>query len=110
MKFAVIKTGGKQYLVAPGDKLKVEKLAKAGEKGGTEKGTEVIFDEVLLTSDGKETKLGTPALAGVKVTAKRVADDRHDKLLVFKYKNKTRYRVKRGHRQPYTEVEILSIK
>ncbi|MEK7650523.1 MAG: 50S ribosomal protein L21 [Patescibacteria group bacterium] len=107
MKFAVIKTGGKQYLVAPGDKLKVEKLAKTDVKS---EGSEVIFDEVLLTSDGKETKLGTPALAGVKVTAKRVADDRHDKLLVFKYKNKTRYRVKRGHRQPYTEVEILSIK
>lgn len=107
MKFAVIKTGGKQYLVAPGDKLKVEKLAKTDAKSAS---SEVIFDEVLLASDGKETKLGTPALAGVKVTAKRVADDRHDKLLVFKYKNKTRYRVKRGHRQPYTEVEILGIK
>lgn len=106
-QFAVIKTGGKQYLVAPGDKLKVEKLAKTDAKA--EK-SEVIFDEVLLASDGKEAKFGTPALAGAKVTAKRVADGRHDKLLVFKYKNKTRYRVKRGHRQPFTELEILSIK
>ncbi|MCC6290958.1 50S ribosomal protein L21 [Candidatus Nomurabacteria bacterium] len=99
MKLAVIKTGGKQYVVTPGTKLKVEKLPET-------KGGEVIFDQVLLTDDGKETKVGKPLIEGAKVTAKRLADDRHEKVVIVKYKNKTRYRVKRGHRQPFTEVEI----
>lgn len=102
MKLAIIKTGGKQYLVAPGDKLKLEKLEPIGSE-------EVTFDQVLLTDDGKETKLGKPVLTGVKVTAKRVRDARHPKITIVKYKNKTRYRVKRGHRQPYTEVQITAI-
>lgn len=102
MKFAVIKTGGKQYVVREGDKLKVERLPEG-------KGAEVIFDVVLLSDDGKETKVGMPALSGAKVKAKRLADSRHPKVTVVKYKNKTRYRVKRGHKQPYTEVEITAI-
>lgn len=101
MKFAVIKTGGKQYLVKEGDKLKVEKLPET--KG------DVTFEEVLMTDDGAKATVGKPLVAGAKVTAKRVADSRHDKIMVVKYKNKTRYRVKRGHRQPYTEVEISKI-
>jgi large subunit ribosomal protein L21 len=101
MKFAVIKTGGKQYLVKEGDKLKVEKLPET--KG------DVTFEEVLMTDDGSKATVGKPLVSGAKVTAKRVADSRHDKIMVVKYKNKTRYRVKRGHRQPYTEVEISKI-
>lgn len=104
MKMAVIKTGGKQYLVAEGDRLKVEKLPISDAKD-----SEVVFGEVLLTDDGKATKLGNPFISGVSVTAKRVADSRHPKITVVKYKNKTRYRVKRGHKQPYTEVEITGI-
>lgn len=100
MKLAVIKTGGKQYIVTPGTKLKIEKLPET-------KGGEVIFDQVLLTDDGKEMKVGKPLLEGIGVTAKRLADDRYKKVVVVKYKNKTRYRVKRGHRQPFTEVEII---
>ncbi len=99
MKLAVIKTGGKQYIVSAGTKLKLEKLAPT-------KGDEVTFEQVLLTDDGAKITLGKPMLDGVKVTAKRVKDARHPKITVVKYKNKTRYRVKRGHRQPYTEVEI----
>lgn len=103
MKFAVIKTGGKQYLVTSGTKLKVEKLPVSSPSGQE---NEIIFDQVLMTDDGQEAKVGTPLVSGAKVTAKRLADGRHKKVTVFKYKNKTRYRVKRGHRQPYTEVEI----
>lgn len=99
MKMAVIKTGGKQYLVSAGTKLKLEKLAPA-------KGDEVVFDQVLLIDDGAKITLGKPVIAGAKVTAKHLKEGRHDKITVVKYKNKTRYRVKRGHRQPYTEVEI----
>ncbi len=105
MKLAVIKTGGKQYVVAEGDKLKVEKLPASEAKNG-----ELVFSEVLLTDDGKSVKLGAPLVSGASVTAKRVADSRHPKITVVKYKNKTRYRVKRGHKQPYTEVEITAIK
>ena len=103
MKFAVIKTGGKQYRVAPGDVLRVEKLPEG------EVGKVVTFSEVLLAEDGTETKLGTPHLAGASVTAEYVKLGKADKVLILKYKNKTRYRVKRGHRQPYSEVKITSI-
>lgn len=99
MKLAVIRTGGKQYLVSPGTKLRIEKLAST-------EGNEVIFDQVLLTDNSAKLAVGKPTLDGVKVTAKRLKDARHDKIVVVKFKNKTRYRVKRGHRQPYTEVEI----
>lgn len=102
MKLAVIKTGGKQYLVAPGDRLRVEKLPPAS----PDKADAVVFDQVLMTDDGRAIKLGNPFLPEAKVTAKRLADGRRDKITVLKYKNKTRYRVKRGHRQPYTEIEI----
>ncbi len=100
--FAVIKTGGKQYLVSPGTKLKVEKLdAAAGEA--------VSFDAVLLVADGANVRVGTPAVAGAKVAAKVVANGRAKKVIVFRYHAKTRYRKKRGHRQPFTEVEITKI-
>lgn len=97
--FAVISTGGKQYLVGPGQKLRVEKLdAKEGGK--------VMFDEVLLISDGKKMEIGTPLVKGAKVEAKALKQGREKKVLVFKYHSKTRYRKKKGHRQPFTEIEI----
>ena len=100
--FAVIRTGGKQYLVSPGDKIKVEKL-------NVEK-KEVVFDEVLLVVSGKKTvKIGDPLVKGAKVKAKVIKQDRAKKIIVFKYKPKKRYQKKKGHRQPYTEVEILKI-
>lgn len=100
--FAVIKTGGKQYLVSPGDKIKIEKLdAKEGE--------EVNFDQVLLLEKGKSLKIGDPLVKGVKVAAKVIRQDKAKKVVVFKYKAKKRYQKKKGHRQPFTEVEILKI-
>ena len=101
--FAVIKTGGKQYLVSPGDKIKIEKIDASEKK-------EVIFDEVLLVVDDKEEiKIGAPFIEGAKVKAKFLAQDRAKKIVVFKYKPKKRYQKKMGHRQSYTEVEIVSI-
>jgi large subunit ribosomal protein L21 len=99
---AVIKTGGKQYLVAPGDKIKVEKLDKA-------EGKEIIFGQVLLLSKGKVIKIGAPLVKGAKVTAKVLKQDRAKKVIVFKYKPKKRYQKKKGHRQPFSQVEILKI-
>ncbi len=99
---AVIKTGGKQYLVAPGDKIKVEKLT-ASEKG------DVVFDEVLLIEKNSKVELGDPFIKGVPVLAKVIKDGKAKKLIVFKYHSKTRYRKKQGHRQPFTEVEITKI-
>ena len=102
MQFAVIKTGGKQYLVSPGTKLKIEKL-DAGEDGS------VVFDEVLLTADGDKVDVGMPHVAGAKVAAKATGEGRSKKVIIFKYRPKARHRRKKGHRQPYTEVEIQKI-
>jgi large subunit ribosomal protein L21 len=99
---AVIKTGGKQYKVAPGQKVKIEKIE-------TPVGQEVIFDEVLLVEKSKKVEVGKPIVEGVKVVGKVLKQDRADKVIVFKYKPKKRYKVKRGHRQPFTEVEIIDI-
>jgi len=99
---AVIETGGKQYLVSPKDKVEIEKLE--GEAGAT-----IVFDKVLLTADGDKVSLGKPYLPGVKVTAKVLAQQKADKILVFKYKAKSRYRRKQGHRQHQTVVQIESV-
>ena len=104
MKFAVINTGGKQYKVAEGDILKVEKISdilKVGDK--------VIFDQVLLVDDGSTTKIGTPTVAGAKVEAVLKEIGRNQKVIVIKYKQKSRYFKKNGHRQPYSKVEIKSV-
>ncbi len=100
--FAVIETGGKQYKVSPGTKVKVEKLAPEGEN--------FVFDKVLLISGEKETKIGAPYLEGSKVEAKVLKQGRTKKKIIFHYKSKTRQRTKRGHRQHFTEIEITSIK
>lgn len=102
MQFAVIKTGGKQYLVTPGQKLKIEKIEAA-------EGANFVFEEVLLAGNGKSLQIGAPLAAGAKVEAKVLKQNRARKIIIFKYHNKTRYRKKRGHRQHFTEVEINKI-
>ena len=103
MKFAVIQTGGKQYKVAEGEKLKIEKV-EAAENGS------IVFDKVLLKGDGETVTVGTPHIAGATVEAQLVQQGRAKKVLVFRYHSKTRYRKKKGHRQYFTEVEIKAIK
>jgi large subunit ribosomal protein L21 len=99
-KFAIIETGGKQYKVSAGNKIRIEKLAG-------EPGSEVVFDKVLLTADGGDVKIGTPHVPGAKVHGKVLRQARAEKVIVFRYHSKTRYRKKKGHRQHFTEVEIL---
>ena len=99
---AIIKTGGKQYLVQPGDKLKVEKLEK-------KEGEEISFSDVLLVEKDNKVEVGTP-LVKAEVTAKILSHGKADKVIVFKYKPKKRESRKIGHRQPYTEIEITGIK
>lgn len=100
--YAIIRTGGKQYQVAPGERLRVEKLV--GEVGDT-----VELAEVLLLADGTEIKVGQPMLEGAKVTARIVEQDKAKKILVFKKKRRKGYRLKQGHRQPFTGLEIKEI-
>src|SRR3989338_2040768 len=99
---AVIKTGGKQYLVSPGQKLKIEKLDK-------KEGSEVSFFDVLLVEKNKKVEIGAPRVTGAKVTGKILEHGKGEKVIVFKYKAKKRYKVKKGHRQLYTLVEITGI-
>jgi large subunit ribosomal protein L21 len=108
--FAIIKTGGKQYRVAAGDKLTVEKLGefeKLGTKGATV--LSVMFDQVLLRSTGDVVQIGKPILAGAKVEARILGNFKEHTKIVFKYHSKARYKKKKGHRQPHTEVEITKI-
>jgi large subunit ribosomal protein L21 len=103
MKFAVIKTGGKQYLVKPGDRIKIEKLP------GEDK-DRITFGEVLLIADKTSAAIGMPTVKGAAVEARIIRRGRARKIVVFRYHSKTRYRKKKGHRQPFTEVEITEIK
>lgn len=100
--FAIIETGGKQYKVAPGEKLKVEKL-------GIAPGESMVFENVLLVNDGKEIKIGQPYLAGTAVKAKVFAEGKDKKKIVFRFHSKTRYRKLKGHRQQHTLVEIETV-
>ena len=102
MDYAVIKTGGKQYRVKPGDTLDVELLPDAVDSIAE-------FGEVLALSDGGEVTIGAPLVEGAKVTARVLLHYKDRKLMVFKYKAKTRYRRKRGHRQTYTRLLIQDI-
>jgi large subunit ribosomal protein L21 len=99
---AVIKTGGKQYIVSPGQKIRIEKIDK-------KEGAEVAFNEVLLAEKSGKIEIGTPLVKGAKVMAKVVSQGKDKKVIVFKYKPKTRYKKKTGHRQPFTEIEIKTI-
>lgn len=103
MNFAVIKTGGKQYHVAVGDVVTVEKLPAAPV------GAKIDFPEVLLMAGDEETIVGAPYVAGAKVAAEVVAVGRGKKITVIKFKPKVRYRKKLGHRQPFTKIKITKI-
>lgn len=100
--YAIIKTGGKQYKVAEGDVLSIEKL-------DAEVGAEVSFN-ALMVVDGAEVKVGKPVVEGASVVAKVVEHGKGPKVIIFKMKPKKDYRKKQGHRQPFTKVEILSVK
>jgi large subunit ribosomal protein L21 len=100
--YAVIRTGGRQYRVAAGDKLKVEKLA-------AEIGAEVVLDQVLAIGEGAAVRCGTPVLSGAAVKAKVLAHGLHDKVRIFKLRRRKHYKKSQGHRQRYTELQITGI-
>lgn len=104
MECAVIKTGGKQYVVSPGTSVTIEKLSGEHKKGDT-----VVFDTVLMVDDGKNTTIGTPAIKGASVSGTVTMVGRAKKIDVVKYKAKSRYLKRRGHRQPYVRVKIDTI-
>ena len=105
MEFAVIQTGGKQYKVSVGDTVKIEKLV--GEHKG---GDKITFDKVLLVDNGRDTTIGTPFITGAKVEAELVEIGRTKKIIVVKYKPKSRYLIRQGHRQHFFKIKILEIK
>ena len=100
--YAIVESGGKQYRVAPGDVIEVDRL-------DAKEGSGIELDNVLLVAEGKKVKVGTPMVEGAKVTADVVNEFKDKKITVFKYKNKTRYRRKKGHRQIYTKIAIKEI-
>ena len=100
--YAVIATGGKQYRVASGAKLKIEQVA-------ADVGSEIVIDQVLMVADGDNVALGTPLVAGASVTAKVVSHGRGDKVHIFKMRRRKHYRKSQGHRQTFTELEIGAV-
>jgi large subunit ribosomal protein L21 len=105
-KFAVIATGGKQYVVFEGDTLKIEKIAPSNIKAG-----KITFDQVLLVDDGKETKIGTPTVSGSQVVAEVIEEsEKQKKVTIQKFKSKSNYSKKNGHRQIKTIIKISEIK
>ena len=102
MDYAVVQTGGKQYRVQPGDTVRVESLR--GDEGDT-----IELEDVLLVSQDGSVTIGDPTVAGAKVTTEVVGKGRDKKVIVFKYKPKTRYRRKNGHRQPFTDLKVTGI-
>lgn len=105
MTFAVISTGGKQYIAEEGKKLKIEKII-----GDYKEGDVISFDQVLLLSDDKEIKIGTPVVKGAEVKAEITKIGKLPKVTVIRYKQKSRYFKKNGHKQPYFEVKITTVK
>jgi large subunit ribosomal protein L21 len=101
--YAVIKTGGKQYRVIEGQRLRVEKLAG-------DPGKEITFSEVLMLGGDASPKIGQPHVSGASVSAKIATQDRADKITIFKFRRRKNYRRKTGHRQPFTDIVITSIK
>ena len=102
MNLAVIKTGGKQYIVSSGDKIKIEKI-------DGEEGKEIKFSEVLLVEKDTTLTIGEPLVKDAKVSGKILRQDKAKKIIIFKYKAKKRYKKKTGHRQEFTEIEITEI-
>ncbi|HWT54532.1 MAG TPA: 50S ribosomal protein L21 [Rhodocyclaceae bacterium] len=100
--YAVIKTGGKQYRVAAGQKIKVEQIP-------ADVGAEITLDQVLMVGEGDSVKIGAPLVAGATVKAKVIAQGRHDKVKIFKMRRRKHYQKHQGHRQNYTEIEIGAI-
>ena len=100
--YAVIKTGGKQYRVVTGEKIKVEQIP-------ADVGAEITLDEVLMVGEGESVNIGTPLLAGAKVIAKVIAHGRGPKIKIFKMRRRKHYQKHQGHRQNYTEIEISGI-
>ncbi|HEX7889719.1 MAG TPA: 50S ribosomal protein L21 [Ramlibacter sp.] len=100
--YAVIKTGGKQYRVASGDKIKVEQIA-------ADIGQEITIDQVLALGNGSDLKIGAPLVSGATVKVKVVSHGKHDKVRIFKMRRRKHYQKHQGHRQAYTEIEIGSI-
>ena len=100
--YAVFKTGGKQYRASQGEQVQVEKLDAAA-------GDTVEFSDVLMVGEGASVRVGKPLIAGAKVLGKVVAQDRHDKITVIKFKRRTTYKRMHGHRQAFTLVEITGI-
>jgi len=100
--YAVIKTGGKQYRVVAGEKIKVEQIP-------ADVGAEITLDQILMIGEGESVKVGTPTVAGAKITARVIAHGRHPKVKIFKMRRRKHYQKHQGHRQNYTELEIGSI-
>ena len=100
--YAVIKTGGKQYKVAAGEKLKVEQIP-------ADIGSEITLDQVLALGAGESIKFGAPLVAGATVLAKVISQGRHDKVRIFKMRRRKHYQKRQGHRQNYTELQIVAI-
>ena len=101
--YAVIKTGGKQYRVNAGERIKVEKLV-------AEVGDTVTLDQILMVSDGEKTTIGSPIVKGATVKATVVSHGRGDKVMIFKFRRRKHYRKTQGHRQSFTEIKIETIK
>ena len=100
--YAVIKTGGKQYKVTVGQKLKVEQIP-------AELDSQIVLEEVLMVADGDNVQIGAPLVAGAKVTATVVSHGRHDKVRIFKMRRRKHYQKRQGHRQNFTEIRIDAI-
>ncbi|HMN77785.1 MAG TPA: 50S ribosomal protein L21 [Burkholderiaceae bacterium] len=100
--YAVIKTGGKQYKVAAGEKIKIEQIA-------ADVGQEIVIDQVLAVGEGAELQVGTPLVAGASVKATVLAQGRHDKVRIFKMRRRKHYQKRQGHRQNFTEIEISAV-
>ena len=100
--YAVIKTGGKQYRVASGEKIKVEQLP-------ADVGSEITLDQVLLVADGDKVSIGAPLVSGAKVQATVVSHGRHDKVTIFKMRRRKHYQKRQGHRQTFTEIQIGAV-
>ena len=100
--YAVIKTGGKQYKVAAGEKIKVEQIA-------ADVGQEIVIDQVLAVGDGANIKVGTPLVLGASVTVTVISHGRGDKIRIFKMRRRKHYQKRQGHRQNYTELQIGAI-